>query len=122
MTYAGIYAPLVVLSAPASASLRASPVPGPLTVTRDLSEFGGDGRISGDVVRYVPPDEPVWRRVRLFTRRDGRLVRETWSDPITGAYSFDYISPDLEYTLVAYDHTGAYQAVISDNPVVDIIP
>lgn len=122
MSYAGIYAPVVVLSAPASGELLADAMPGPQVVTRDLSEFGGAGRISGDVVRYVPPDEPVWRRVRLFTRRDGRLVREVWSDPITGAYSFDYINPDLEYTLVAYDHTGAYQAVISDNPVVDIIP
>lgn len=90
--------------------------------TRDLSEIGGAGRIHGDVKKVGSPDSPVWRRVRLFTRRDGRLVREQWSDPVTGTYSFEHINRALEYTLVAYDHTGVYQAVISDNPTIDPMP
>ena len=111
-------------------SVFADPIPGATTTglarglksSRDLSELGGNGWIHGDVKKVGSPDSPVWRRVRLFTRRDGRLGREQWSDPVTGAYSFEYINAALEYTLVAYDHTGVYQAVISDNPAIDPMP
>lgn len=86
-----------------------------LRATRDLSDLGGGGRIAGTVKNTGTPDFPVWRRVRLFLRRDGRLVREVWSDPVTGAYGFDYLNPAYSYTVIAHDHTGQYNAEISDD-------
>ena len=93
-----------------------------LRATRDLSETGGDGRIAGTVKVDSTPDFPLWRRVRLFVKRDGRLVREQWSDPVTGAYAFEYINRALQYVVIAHDHTGVYQAVVSDTPTVDPMP
>ncbi len=121
MPYLGVNRLIAVFSDPLSGAPSASLAVGMLS-SRDRSDLGGNGRIHGDVKKVGSPDAPVWRRVRLFARRDGRLVREQWSDPVTGAYSFEYINPSLEYTLVAYDHTGVYQAVISDNPTIDPMP
>lgn len=84
--------------------------------------MGGAGRIAGTVKNAGTPDFPVWRRVRLLYRRDGRLVREVWSDPATGAYSFDYINPAYTYTVIAYDHTGQYNAEISDDITPEPMP
>lgn len=120
--YSGRNLPVRIISAPLSGAGVAMLRPGALRATRDLGEFGGAYRCHGDVKQVGTPDAPVWRRVRLFSRRDGRLVREVWSDPVTGAYSFDWISPAHEYTLVAYDHTGTYQAAISDVPTLDPMP
>lgn len=97
-------------------------LPAALHSTRDLSEFGGAGRIAGTVMFDSTPDYPVWRRVRLFDRRDNRLVRETWSDPITGAYRFDDINPARLYVVIAYDHTGVYNAEIRDSITPERMP
>lgn len=121
MAYTGINRLIAVFSDPIPGKTTNGLARGMLS-SRDLSDLGGNGRIHGDVKKVGSPDSPVWRRVRLFARRDGRLVREQWSDPVTGAYSFEYVNPSLEYTLVAYDHTGVYQAVISDNPTIDPMP
>jgi len=121
MAYTGVNRPLLLFSDPISGppAVRALPR---LQMSRDLSEIGGDGRIAGTVKVDSTPDYPVWRRVRLFAKRDGRLVREMWSDPVTGAYAFDYINRALQYVVIAHDHTGAYQAVVSDTPTVDPMP
>lgn len=58
---------------------------------------------------------PLRRRVQLYNQRDSRLVREVWSDPVTGEYSFDNIRGDTTYFVIAFDHTGHYRAVIADN-------
>ncbi len=89
-----------------------------IQTTRDIYDLGGRGRISGTVRNSGTPDFPVWRRVRLLCKRDGRLIRETWSDPVTGAYEFLWIAEGLRYFVVAHDHTGQYNAEISD----DIMP
>lgn len=68
------------------------------------------------------PDYPVLRRVRLFDRRDNRLVREVWSDPTTGAYKFEFINPDRRYVVIAYDHAGVYNAEIRDNITPVLMP
>lgn len=86
--------------------------PGMLLV-RD-AEDGGFGRIRATVKQIGNPNAPVWRRVRLFDRRTARCLRETWSDPVTGVYEFTYVALNREYTVVAYDHTGVYNAVIAD--------
>ena len=71
-----------------------------------------------------PTDVPVRRRVQLYNQRDGRLVRETWSDAATGAYRFGHIlgGDGTRYFAVAFDHTGDKRAVIADNLVPEVMP
>lgn len=77
--------------------------------------YGGPGRISGTVKIKGTPDYPVSRRVRLLRERDGVCIRETWSDPLSGAYQFDGIDPAQRYTVLAYDHEHQLRAVVADN-------
>lgn len=120
--YQGVFRPLMLFEVPVYGPAGLSQLGGRLVSSRDLSDLGGQGRIAGSVKNLGTPDFPVWRRVRLFCRRDGRLVREVWSDSASGAYSFDYINPALRYTVIAYDHTGQYNAVISDDLTPEVMP
>lgn len=122
MIYSGPLAPITILSDPHIGGPSASILLRREISTRDLSDFGGAGRIVGTVNVDSTPDYPVWRRVRLFDRRDNRLVRETWSSPETGAYSFDYINPARLYVVIAYDHTGVFNAEIRDNVTPEAMP
>jgi hypothetical protein len=71
---------------------------------------GGTGTISGVVtIENIPGS----RKVRLYRKHDGRLMRETWS-AVNGAYSFSNIDPSLEYFVVAHDHLRVYNGVIQD--------
>lgn len=81
--------------------------------------WGGTHRITGTTKNT--PDLPVSRRVRLHDQRTGDPVREVWSDPATGAYSFDWIRPGTYY-VTAFDHTGSYGAVIADNLPAEPMP
>lgn len=91
-------------------------------VARDV-EFGGFGAVSGTVERDADPvDLPMRRRVRLFDERSGLLVRETWSDAATGAYSFAGLDAARTYTVIAYDHEHHYRAVIADNMTPEAAP
>lgn len=78
-------------------------------------EFGGFGRVAGTVKKDATPDIPLRRRVRLHREQDGLLIREVWSHPTTGAYSFDYIDATKQYTVITYDYEHGYRAVIADN-------
>jgi len=84
--------------------------------------YGGNGRITATTKDVGTPDFPVGCRVRLIREHDGVIIRETWSDPVTGVYSFDYIDPTLLYSVSAWDHTNTYNAVIASNLTPDIIP
>ena len=75
---------------------------------------GGAFKVQGTVAIDATPDIPVRRKVRLFCLQSGRLVRETWSDPVTGGYLFDYIRQG-PWFITAHDHTGTYVGVIADN-------
>ncbi len=122
MIYSGRLRPIMLFADPLPGAPSVRLQPRPLCRTRDLSETGGSGRIAGSVKVDSNPDYPVWRRVRLFDQRDNRLVAETWSDPVTGAYSFDYINPDRLYVVVSYDHTGVYNAEILDALAPELMP
>lgn len=81
---------------------------------RDM-QYGGRGQIVATVKEdHDPLDLPVRRRVRLFRDRDGVMIRETWSDAVTGAYAFTEIDENERYSVVAYDHLENYRAVIAD--------
>ena len=114
MTYAGALRTITIFADPIAGAGTWGLLPAG-AATRDISDLGGNGRIAGTVKIDSSPDYPVWRRVRLFDKRDNRLVREVWSDPVTGAYVFEYINPVRLYVVIAYDHTGQYNAVVSDN-------
>ncbi len=78
--------------------------------------YHGNHRITGTVKeKAVPNDRPVSRRVFLFDECRHVLVRETWSDPVTGEYCFDEINPEPRYVVVAYDYKHNFRAVIADN-------
>jgi hypothetical protein len=73
------------------------------------------GRVQGTTKDKGTPNVPVSERVRLYRERDGLLVREVWSTPGTGAYSFDYVDETETYTVLSYDHNKAFRAVVADN-------
>lgn len=86
------------------------------SIARIDVEDGGPYRIAGTTEREVTPGVFVvhpYRRVRLFERLTGRLVREQWSDPLTGAYEFSQIKL-REYILLTDDHARYYNAVAAD--------
>lgn len=122
MIYSGRLRPIMIFNDPLSGAPAVRLQPRPLHRTRDLSDLGGLGRIAGTVKVDSNPDYPVWRRVRLFDQRDNRLVRETWSDPISGAYAFEQINPDRLYVVISYDHTGVYNAEILDAVTPELMP
>ena len=79
------------------------------------AEFGGRGRIYGTVsIKGTPSNVPVARRVRLLRSRDSYLARETWSKP-DGSYSFDGISEQYEYDVVAFDRELNYFSQVANN-------
>ena len=70
----------------------------------------GSGTISGIVtIENIPGS----RKVRLYRKHDGMLLRETWSAP-NGAYSFSNLDPAWEYFVVAHDHLRVHNGVIQD--------
>ena len=81
--------------------------------------FGGDCRITGTV--KITPNLPTHRKVRLFHEATGILIAETWSDATTGAYSFTHIDPSQTYTVIGFDYTQAYRAVIADRIVPELM-
>lgn len=113
---------LVVLSSqiPITALIKPVCLPG---IPRALDrEFGGRGWIRGTVKVEGSPPIPGWRRVRLFDEQSGRLIAETWSDPQSGAYTFDWIRPTRRYTVLSYDHTGTHRAVVADHLTPEPMP
>ena len=80
----------------------------------DLTD-GGTATITGTVKRYDDPAfVPVARRVRLYNEQGRYMARETWSDPVTGVFTFTGILKGPKYTAMAYDHLGQYRALIID--------
>lgn len=83
----------------------------------------GRGRIVGTVKeKNTPSNTPLMRRVVLLAMPGSRAIRETWSDPDTGAYEFAEVATDRVYTVVSYDHTGIYRGVVADNLTPEVMP
>lgn len=80
------------------------------------AQFGGTGTVSGTVKEKALPDNtPLHRRVLLMDQRSQVVFREAWSDGVTGAYTFPGVKTGAPHTVLAYDYTGTYRAVIADN-------
>jgi hypothetical protein len=56
---------------------------------------------------------PGARQVRLFSKKTGLLIQETFSDE-TGRYKFSNIDTADEYFVVAHDYKRIYNAVVQD--------
>lgn len=80
---------------------------------------GGFGKIEGTTKIDGTPDYAVSREVRLIVERSGLCIRSTWSDPITGEYSFENIDPAEKYTVISYDYEHNFRAVVADNVTPD---
>lgn len=80
----------------------------PLQDSQDLiyldQEDGGEMFITGQVTYN---GQPASRRVSLFTLRGKRLVREWWSDPVTGNYRFDNLK-NQEYFVWSEDYQRVF--------------
>ncbi len=125
---------LIVCTPPAALDFAAGPATEPVKAVvvdaalswRDM-EFSGNGRVRNTVKEKGTPNIPLRRRVRLVRQRDGRVVREQWSDPVTGDYDFKYVDELQTYTVLSYDHTLNFRAVIADgltlaNGTVELMP
>ena len=67
-------------------------------------------------------DLPVSRRVLLIDERANFVVRETWSDPATGAYAFLHINPEIQYLVISYDYQQNFRAAVADNLTAEPMP
>lgn len=106
-------------ASPRSISYYRVPDPTTFSTRAPLSfdqEDAGRFRIVGTVKEVaVPSNAPLRRRVLLIDEVSRRTIRETWSDAATGVYVFNQIAgAPRRYTVVSYDHTGQYRAVIAD--------
>lgn len=128
MTYVRTNQPISIVPArPAqvvAGAVRPSAVPRvDLNLRRLDIEDGGIYRVVGTVKVKGSPNVPVHRRVVLIAERSRRIVRETWSDPVTGAYAFESIRGDVTYTTMAYDHTSAHlRATVADGLTAERMP
>ena len=93
--------------------LRTTVVPQPPYVFTYDPEVG-TYTLTGTVKERGTPNMPLYRKVQLLEEISGRLVGETFSDPITGAYTFTGLL-NRRYTVVSRDHTLYYRAVVADN-------
>jgi hypothetical protein len=85
--------------------------------------WGGRHEISSTVVKLGKG--PGRYRVRLIERRGGNVIRETFSDRVTGAYSFPFIKHMVDgYMTMAVDGNAAdrVNAAIADFLTPDPMP
>ncbi len=76
--------------------------------------YGGSGIISGTTkIKNTLSNIPVMKRVVLIDERSKVTVAERWSNSATGYFEFKGIRTDILYTLLSYDHTGAFNAVVA---------
>lgn len=95
-------------------------VPGALAIDpkplRRDAYFTGDGQIVGTVKqKSTPANTPLRRKVLLLDETTNIVMRETWSDAVTGAYAFSHIDRFRRYSVITFDYTNNYRAVIADN-------
>jgi hypothetical protein len=94
-----------------------------LQVARDV-EFGGSGRIWGTTKikgAAGTPDAPAKSRVVLLHQRSKLPVRETWSDPVTGAFVFSGIDTSQQFLALAEDAAGHFRPVVANRLTPEVL-
>lgn len=110
--YTGPYGHVVTLPAPLHAGEYRTPPLGTYT-----------GTVYGTTeVKTDPLDKPVRARVLLLREKDGKVIREMWSDPATGAYRFDDVDTCEVYTVLTYHPTRDKRAVVADGIIPEVLP
>lgn len=71
--------------------------------------FGGPGVISG-ILEFDAV--PACRRVCIHLESDGVRMRDGYSSALDGTFSFGLLPADRPYTVIAYDDSGTYAALI----------
>ena len=94
---------------PAFSTRRATP----LQLARDV-EHGGPGTIYGTTKTKGTPNLPTKARVVLLHQRSKLPVRETWSDPVTGAFAFTGIDTNQRFLTLAEDAEGHFRPVAAN--------
>lgn len=80
-------------------------------------------RVAGTVKEHASPaDLPRARMTYLHRQKDGKRIGAVLSDAETGAYEFSPVKPGEVCFVVAFDHTGNYNAVIKSDITPDPIP
>lgn len=82
-------------------------------LARDV-EFGGLGTIYGTTKTKGTPHLPTKARVVLQHQRSKLPVRETWSDPVTGAFVFSGIDTSQQFLALAEDAEGHFRPVAAN--------
>lgn len=84
--------------------------------------YGGRGLVTNTVKVKGTPNAPAHRKVWLMRERDGVVIRETWSDPVTGVYAFPWVDERERYTVIGFDYEHNFRAVIADNLTPELMP
>jgi hypothetical protein len=83
---------------------------------RYRDEFCGQGRIWGTTEVQTAPGvkTPAGGRVVLLRQRDKLLARQTWADPVTGAWAFEGLDMRQDFLVLAEDLAGNYRPVAAN--------
>ena len=85
--------------------------------------LGGRGLIADTVkTKATPSNIPTFCKVRLVRDIDGKVVREQWTNPVTGAYTFERFDETFTYTVIAIHPLGSSRAVIADRLTPGLMP
>lgn len=88
-------------------------------MARDV-EFGGQARIWGTTKIKGTPNVPTKARVVLQHQRSKLPVRETWSDPVTGAYEFRGMDANQQFLTLVEDAAGNFRPVVASKLVPEV--
>ena len=96
-----------------------------LTARRGLNardaEVGGLGTIYGTTKTKGTPNLPTKARVVLLHQRSKLPVRETWSDPVTGAFAFTSIDTNQQFLTLAEDAEGHFRPVAANRLTPEVL-
>ena len=91
-----------------------------LQMARDV-EVGGPGTIYGTTKTKGTPNVPTKARVVLLHQRSKQPVRETWSDPVTGAFAFTSIDVNQQFLTLAEDAADNFLPVAANKLTPEVI-
>ena len=89
-------------------------------MARDV-EVGGLGTIYGTTKTKGTPNLPSKARVVLLHQRSKLPVRETWSDPVTGAFAFTGIDTSQQFLALAEDAAGHFRPVAANRLTPEVL-
>ena len=93
-----------------------------LQLARDI-EHGGQGTVYGTTkTKGSPANTPTKARVVLLHQRSKLPVRETWSDPVTGAFAFTGIDTTQQFLTLAEDAAGNFRPVAANRLTPEVLP